>query len=166
MLLEGKGCKLSFFKVLKMPGNYVVEYAPPKGETIDRKIAGAEEELSGIVPMINSRATEAVKSKFPIISKMFYNFMYSRQDRWHKKFYTNSKCTSCGLCVKICQFDNIENNDGRPRWKNHCEHCVACIQLCPGKAIEYGKKTGRRGRYINPRIVAKDLIQIHKQGEL
>ena len=163
-LLEGKGCKLSFFKVLKMPGNYIVEYAPPKDETIDKKIAVAEKKLPEIVSMINNRDTEAIRNKFPIISKMFFNFMYDKQDKWHKKFYTNSKCTSCGLCEKICQFDNIENIDGRPRWKNHCEHCVACIQLCPSKAIEYGKRTKRRARYINPKISAKDLIQIHKQG--
>ena len=157
-LLDKKGCGLSLFNVLKMPGNYIIEYSPASKNVIDRKITASEQKLSAIVPTIKGRDTMVVKKKFALISRMFFNFMYRSQSRWHEKFHVNSKCSSCGLCEKICQFDNIVNDDGKPRWKESCEHCVACIQLCPSRAIEYGTKTARRGRYVNPRVSVGDLV--------
>jgi len=158
MLLESKGCNLSFFRTLAMPGNNIIEYAPPTNEVINKKITASEVTLSSIVPMINDRDIETIRRKHSLISRMFFAVMYRNQDKWHKKFYVNSKCSSCGLCEKICQFDNIANDNGKPRWKGQCEHCVACIQLCPNQAVEYGKRTQRRTRYMNPQILAEDLI--------
>ncbi|MFQ7798375.1 MAG: 4Fe-4S binding protein [Coprobacillus cateniformis] len=34
---------------------------------------------------------------------------------------------------------------------NHCTHCMACISRCPKGAIEYGKKTKDRIRYVCPK---------------
>jgi len=39
-----------------------------------------------------------------------------------------------------------------PVWGNHCEACLACIQRCPTKAIDYNHKTQARKRYINPNV--------------
>jgi len=158
MLLENKGCNLSFFRILSMPGNNIIEYAPPTNEIINKKIIDSKKKLSGIVPMINNRDIEEIKKKYHFISTIFFNVMYSSQDKWNKKFYVNSKCSSCGLCENICQFNNIVNDNGQPRWRGRCEHCVACIQLCPNQAIEYGKRTTKRNRYMNPQILAKDLM--------
>ena len=30
------------------------------------------------------------------------------------------------------------------------EKCNGCINRCPVSAIQYGKKTASRGRYVNP----------------
>ena len=41
--------------------------------------------------------------------------------------------------------------DGRPVWtKNKCLKCCGCINRCPVSAIQYGKRTASRGRYVNP----------------
>ena len=146
MLLENKGCDLSFFSTLSMPGNNIIEYAPPKSEAINKKITASRKKLSAIMSMINNRDSEVIKKRYSLISRIFFAVMYSSQVKWHKKFYINSKCSSCGLCENICQFNNIVNDNGKPRWKDHCEHCVACIQLCPKQAIEYGKRTKQRSR--------------------
>ena len=158
-LLEGMGCELSFFGVLSMPGNYIFVYGPPAEGVINKKIIAAEKQLADIVPMINKRYTEAIVKRHALISSLFYNVMYKGQHKWHRKFHVSSKCLSCGLCEKICPFGNITADSGKPRWGSNCERCVACIQLCPGQAIEYGNMTKKRRRYINPRISAKDLIQ-------
>ena len=115
MLLEGMGCELSFFRVLSMPGNNIFAYGPPAEGAINRKIIAAEKKLADIVPMIDRRYTEAVKKKQSLISSLFYSVMYKSQYKWHRKFHVNSKCLSCGLCDKICRFDNVTADSGKPR---------------------------------------------------
>jgi len=156
-ILEQQGCRLSFFRVLNMPGNYIVEYSPSNEGVISKKIAISEKKLFDIKVNIIDRKQELVKKKFALISDIFRKFMYRNQHKWHKDFNINHKCVSCGLCKNICQFNNIEIYNGKPRWNSNCEHCVACIQLCPNQAIEYGNKTKQRERYKNPRVPYKDL---------
>jgi flavodoxin/NAD-dependent dihydropyrimidine dehydrogenase PreA subunit len=46
------------------------------------------------------------------------------------------KCSSCGLCVKICPQNNIGlNQDGMPRWGRKCIFCGYCELRCPEDAI-------------------------------
>ena len=40
---------------------------------------------------------------------------------------------------------------GRPVWtKSKCLKCCGCLGRCPVSAIQNGKKTAIRGRYVNP----------------
>ena len=55
----------------------------------------------------------------------------------------------------------IEMIAGRPVWtEDQCNMCLACINRCPAKAIQYGKKTEKRGRYVHP------IYQTNKNGEM
>ncbi len=79
-----------------------------------------------------------------------------------KNYHTNDNCTGCGVCEKICPVNNIKLVDARPVWGNSCEHCVACIQWCPQKAIEYADKTAKRTRYHNPGVSLSDFMSKKK----
>ena len=57
------------------------------------------------------------------------------------------KCNGCGLCATLCPLNNIEIVDGKPEWGKNCTHCMACINHCPKKAIEYGEKSKGKPRY-------------------
>ena len=57
------------------------------------------------------------------------------------KFSVDNNCNSCGLCTKVCPFENIELYKGKPMWHQHCTKCMACICRCPKEAIQYGKST-------------------------
>ena len=74
--------------------------------------------------------------------RLYYKMLFN-----DKKFYADSRCTSCGLCEKICPLGNITMKDGKPGWNGNCTHCTACINRCPSKAIQYGEKTKERSRY-------------------
>lgn len=69
-----------------------------------------------------------------------------------KKFYATDECIGCGICAKVCPLGNIKMVDGKPKWGKDCCHCSACINRCPKKAIEYGKKTQGKNRYVAPKF--------------
>ena len=52
--------------------------------------------------------------------------------------------------IRIFDYFDITLTDGRPVWGGNCTHCMACISRCPKHAIEYGKGTERRRRYVCP----------------
>lgn len=72
-----------------------------------------------------------------------------------KKFYATSECIGCGLCSKVCPLNNIKLKDNKPVWQKKCIHCTACINHCPKKAIEYGKKTIGKNRYVAKKFKAQ-----------
>jgi len=75
------------------------------------------------------------------------------------KFYADEKCTSCGICKKVCPVDNVLLPEGgRPSWNTNCEQCFACFHWCPENAVQYGKKTGDQNRYHHPDTELTDMI--------
>ena len=76
-----------------------------------------------------------------------------------KSFYADEKCTSCGICQRICPADNIVMTGGRPAWNHRCEQCFACLHWCPEESIQFGKKTADRKRYHHPEISLADMLE-------
>ena len=72
-----------------------------------------------------------------------------------KKFYSTDECISCGICAKVCPLNNITMIEGKPVWGKTCIHCSACINRCPKLAIEYGKKTIGKNRYVAKKFISK-----------
>lgn len=147
MLEKTLGRKMDYSFSLKMPDNYVVMYDPCEKEKAKKYLRHADKELEIICNEINAKenkksgASGGELNSF-IVSKLYNPF------RKTKKFFADDKCTSCGLCEKLCPDSVIVIENGRPKWtKKNCQHCTACINRCPAKAIQYGKKTSERGRY-------------------
>ena len=67
-----------------------------------------------------------------------------------KKFTSGENCISCGKCAKVCPLGNITIASGRPKWNGNCTQCMACICSCPKEAIEYGKGSRGKRRYLCP----------------
>ena len=68
-----------------------------------------------------------------------------------KPFYVTEDCSHCGLCERVCTSGCIRLTAGIPVWtEKHCNMCMACVNRCPQTAIQYGKSTTKRGRYVHP----------------
>ena len=80
-------------------------------------------------------------------------------------FYSDSKCTGCGTCEKVCLSQKIEMTDKKPVWQENvrCYMCYACINYCPAQSVQlrstwYMKAdTTKMGRYSHPYATADDI---------
>lgn len=132
-----------------MPSNYIIGEDIEKETIILEKIENAKKEIEKISNEIIQRKKvyfvhegKLAKLKSSIINKSFNEFA-----RNTKPFYANEKCNGCGLCAKTCPASTITIVNGKPVWNKKCYQCLRCINYCPQRAIQYGKKTEKRGRY-------------------
>lgn len=146
---------LSFQGVLEvvMPENYVAMFSVPTPEEAAPIIQAAHPVLEKGAELI------AKEEPFPQRTTGFGDRVKSGINYWFyeffvksKHFYSTADCNGCGLCEKVCPLNNIVMNEGEkyPLWGEDCTHCMACICRCPTKAIEYGRKTKNKPRYLCP----------------
>lgn len=135
-----------------MPENYIAMFKAPDKEEALEIIEKAEPKIDLIIKYINHnrplilKSNPVKKSISAVLNKSFYKGFIK-----DKKFYVKDECLSCGLCASKCVKNNIEIVDGKPVWQGSCIHCMACINYCPVKAIEYGKGTTKKVRYTCPK---------------
>ena len=99
------------------------------------------------------------KKHFKKISNLPSDFTYEEHKHaMDKNFNTNKSCNGCGICSKVCPVGNIVINDNKPVWLNHCEHCLACYNWCPNKAIQ-GGITPKDYYYRHPEIKISEIIK-------
>ncbi len=135
-----------------MPENYLVMFTPTAKEDDGAIISAAAEHTVALCEKISAEAVlDKIRITFvgrlcsDIVNPMFYTFYIGA-----KKFYATDECIGCGKCVSTCMLNNIMLKNGKPVWGKDCTHCMACICKCPTEAIEYGKSTKGRRRYICP----------------
>jgi ferredoxin len=156
-MLRKKGKALSGGFNVQMPGNYIKMYDATSQVEIAELIAKARVKASAIAKAILENAHAEKRDKLLPIALAVNGVWQSRVHSSDKKFFVDASCTGCGLCARVCPVDNIELVDGRPHWKHACEECLACLHMCPQKAINT-KATVCRARYRNPEIACQEFI--------
>ena len=81
-------------------------------------------------------------------------------------YRATDSCVGCGTCTRVCPRGCIHLEDKRPVWDySRCANCMACIQACPTKAIQFitVKEPNPDARYRNPHIALKEIIQANRQ---
>ena len=161
-MLKRRGLDLNASFTVNMVENYPPMGGAPKEEKQLKVNETAEKEIAEIVSGISRNACGDFGKKgffFSLIGPMVYSLFCGALSRQKKsKFQADDKCTSCGICAKICPVANIEMVDGRPSWSNRCEQCFACFHWCPEESVQYGRKTLEQVRYHHPGTSLKELL--------
>lgn len=136
---------------LQMVENYILLFKAPLKEEQIMSIRRADGIIDEIIEHINFNFRVSYESgPMAFFLSKIANKIYKATNKT-EKFYADDKCIGCGLCEKICPVAAIEMKNGKPQWTcEMCSHCLACIHRCPVEAIQYGKSTEKKGRYVNP----------------
>ena len=143
---------LNYKGVMKvvMPENYIAMFEVPQEEVANRIVLVAKRSISKAVRLLQkeecfpeNKTNLIDKFKSGPLNPFFYKMFVKA-----KPFCATDACISCGKCANACVLNNISMVEGKPKWGEACTHCMACICGCPTKAIEYGKKSKGKPRYI------------------
>ena len=149
-LIHAKGWKSRHTYSIQMPNNYILlpGFDVDSKELEIQKIENAKLKLPHIIKAIrdDSPIDEYKKGSMSFLKSRIIYPMFCKYSLNSRPFHTTSACTSCGHCVKMCPTKNITWKD-KPVWGNYCTQCLSCINRCPSRAIEYGKKSQKKGRY-------------------
>ena len=159
-LLKRKKITLHYAKKIDMFSNYVIAY--DMRDTVEEETKQSQIDLAQIIQSIKNKDTNKLVITEPL-QEIAYRILIKFPPKMDKNYNISDQCTGCGICKKVCPVGNIDLGDNRkPYFKHHCEQCVACIQYCPQKAINYKDKTQSRKRYTHPGIKYSELARMNK----
>ena len=161
MILREKEKRLNAGLLINMPNNYIIGYDITSEKLqIDffEKAKKAIEDFSEIVNNGKDNLDSSVFKKDIGRSEKINGWFQAEVNNLDKSFYVDDNCNSCGICEKVCPVKNIVLTDGIPQWLHKCQHCLACINFCPEKSIQFGDKTLKTGRYHHTEIKLKEII--------
>ncbi len=118
------------------------------------KKSQATERLREFTPLIVNR-TKGVrrldKGRWPRINSRIIGGFFTRHLITDKPFHVDGeRCVKCGLCATVCPVHDILGGHGQmPQWRHDgsCLTCFTCYHHCPQHAIEFGRRTQKKGQY-------------------
>lgn len=135
---------------VQMPQNYIPLFKMTEPEEQQRRFDAAKDTVKKIAELIENSVEidGAVPSEFEYVMTKWVETIYNKMT-FTKPFKVVGLCSGCGRCAKSCPTNTVDMYEGRPVWnKKTCLHCMACINNCPAKAIEYGRLTKGKERYV------------------
>lgn len=153
-ILAEKGIALSAGFAVCMPDTYIPMFPLVPVEKQKKQLEEADitlEQIKGAV--VKKQGKTMLTAKPPKIMYRMVRKKFLPAQKSVKQFRADDRCIGCGKCEEICPQNIIRLQNGHPVWTdNNCACCLACLHRCPKQAIQYGKKTEKTGRYINPNI--------------
>lgn len=151
------GVRISNDCTIKYISNYMRAGRNPTEARAINAIKENESILSNFIDSIKKKEmkTKEFKGGLGELGYKFWKDFYKNKD---KGFSVNNECIGCKICEKVCPVENIIMENNKPLWTGKCVDCMACINICPKEAINIGKHTIKKNRYLNPFIKREELI--------
>jgi len=149
--------KINNYCTIKYISNYTRMSKNPTETRAKNAIKENESVLFSFIESLEKREINSkdFKSVIGDIEYKLWKDYYKNKD---KKFNVNDNCIGCNMCKKICPVDNIIIENNKPKWSGNCTDCMGCINICPKEAINIGKSTIKKNRYLNPYIKREELL--------
>ncbi len=146
--LHARGIRLNAVFPVIMPDNYVLMFRIPPAKERERILAAAAERLEEVSAAVERREHTGlhvtVRDRL-MTAGVYPSYVHGRKTA---KFFADDRCVGCGMCAKRCPVGAITMVDGRPQWTaKRCAQCMACLRC---NAVQYGRATKKRERYVNP----------------
>lgn len=148
-MLEKKLKVDAFYDVL-MPENAVFYEDVPGKDEAERINADADMAIDSIIGHVRVAdggdfRTMAGSGDFEKARELY------EESRSTEPFTVNDDCIGCGICELVCMAQIIKVYHRKPVWDEpQCNMCMACLNMCPKRAIDFGDVTKSRGRYFHP----------------
>lgn len=175
-ILKKKGKNLDSYFTLNMPSN------DPKFEdwqpVTHKEIVDMELEVRSKLDFIQNIILNVEKQRendtdfivpvnFILERLVLLGMLFAEYGGVKDYYYSDSKCTGCGTCEKVCPSGKIKIIDKKPVWQDNikCYMCYACLNYCPVQAVQIKSKwfmksyTGDNGRYPHPYATADDIAR-------
>jgi len=149
-LIHSKGWECRHVYSVQMPNNYMLlpGFDVDGKELEKQKIENAKTLLPKIIQAIRDDLPikEYTKGSMSFLKSRIIYPLFCKYALDSRPFHTTTACNACGICGTNCPTKTITVTD-KPVWGNHCTQCLSCINRCPKRAIEYGKRTQKKSRY-------------------
>lgn len=148
--VDEKGMKFGGFADVIMPDNYFGGFNIKNADELVDVVKAAHPTLNNIAEIISTgkALNIRVKSSAAALKSGFINYGFTKYMLSKMKYTVNDDCNGCGKCEKACPVNNIKMTDGKPQFSDKCMSCYACIHRCSKKAINLGKRTEGKSRYV------------------
>jgi len=146
LILAFKGYKVKGVQSINMPVNWMALLSAQKAGNVQEIIRRAQ------IPseLFIKRILTGKRSWFTLLNivelilgllllPISIGYLLYGKTGLAKLFFTNRRCTGCGICAEYCPNNAIKMIGGKqkyPFWTFHCESCMRCMAFCPEKAIE------------------------------
>lgn len=161
-ILTKKGYHVTNSYAINMPNNWVVLSNPLSIDETQVLLDMGERQAEDLADKVLSGIETDKEFLWPrsgllsLLSYYLYRFC-GIYILW-RFFKVSKRCTSCGLCMKICPTKSIMMDKGKPKWASTCEQCMRCVNFCPQKAIEQFEFIGKGSKktsYYEPHFNLK-----------
>lgn len=183
-VLEKSGRSLNSYFTLNMACNDPREknWRPATDEEIAKLESGIQFRLNSIQKIILKRENCREEDSDFVPGYVMEHLLqlglaYSEYTGTENYFYSDSKCTGCGICEKVCLSGKIKMLDKKPVWQKgiKCFLCYACLNYCPAHSIQIKSRTVMKSyteeneRYCHPYATANDIAaqkgSLHEKDE-
>lgn len=159
-ILNKKAKKLNAGFLIIMPNNYIIGYNTTPENRQKELFKKAFEQVGAISEMVKNKEMNLdlnILEKNLNRDEKFNNKFREIVNESDKSFYIDNKCNGCSICEEVCPVNNIILIEGKPQWQHKCQQCLACINFCPEKSIQFGTHTLKTQRYHHPEITLQDI---------
>jgi ferredoxin len=156
-VLKRKKTKVSFFGRIPSVENYIPIFGPPRERKKTERLAMQRDATEEMARALDAQNTNRVWPVRPL-SMCVSSLLRLAKPLFVKGFKVTAECNGCGICAAICPACNITMKERRPVFSPGCEHCQACLNWCPRRAIRYIRLKPDTPRYHHPEVGIAEMF--------